>query len=110
MHLFLSPIRGLPGQAQTTLSVLGDVLTADGVAYDLSAVPEGGRATAAPGDHPFVGTMTRVDGTIHATIAVILGDEAAPDQPVDSAHWTVNVTSGPVAIPVGRIAKEEDAE
>ncbi|WP_210404006.1 hypothetical protein [Pararhodobacter marinus] len=94
MHLTLSPIRGLPGQPETVISVAGDVLTIDGVAYDLGAVPEGGRATPAPGAHPFVGAITREGGLIRATIRVVLDDTAAPDQP--ASPWAVTVTSGPV--------------
>ncbi|PWE26519.1 hypothetical protein C4N9_21600, partial [Pararhodobacter marinus] len=100
MHLILSAVRGLPGQAETALSVAGDVLTIDGVAYDLGPVPEGGRATPAPGDHPFIGLITREGGEIHATVRVMLDDTAAPDQP--ASPWAVTVTSGPVTIPADR--------
>ncbi|MBN8291015.1 hypothetical protein JI664_03465 [Rhodobacter sp. NTK016B] len=101
MHLILSPIRGLPGQVETVISVAGDVLIIDGVAYDLAPVPEGGRATPAPGDHPFVGPITREGGVIHATIRVVLDDTAAPDQL--ASPWAVTVADGPVTIPADRI-------
>lgn len=39
MKLTLSPVRGLPGAPETTLSVAGDVLTVDGTPYDLSPIP-----------------------------------------------------------------------
>ncbi|WP_370204647.1 hypothetical protein [Pararhodobacter marinus] len=104
MHLTLSPIRGLPGQPETVISVAGDVVTIDGVVYDLAPVPEGGRATPAPGAHPFIGAITREAGEIRATIRVVLNDTAAPDQP--ASPWAVTVTSGPVTIPADRI---EDA-
>ncbi|MFN4100109.1 MAG: hypothetical protein ACK4GT_10065 [Pararhodobacter sp.] len=98
MQLTLSPIRGLPGQPETALSVDGEVLTCDGVAYDLSPVPEGG--LAAPGGvHPFIGTLTRVDGMIQARLRVVLGDDAAPEQPSDPALWSMVVTRGPVSLP-----------
>ena len=106
MHLILSPIRGLPGQAETAISVAGDVLTIDGVAYDLGPVPEGGRATLVPGDHPFIGAVNRTGGVIQATIRVVLDDTAAPNQP--ASPWAVTVTSGPVPIPADRI--EEPSE
>lgn len=105
MHLTLSPIRGLPGQTETALSVAGDVLTVDGIAYDLGAIPDGGEATP-EGDHPFIGTITREGGVIHATVRVILGDAAAPDQP--DSPWIVASASGAVTIPAARI--EETAE
>lgn len=101
MHLTLSPSRGLPGQPETALFVAGDVLTCDGVAYDLSAVPDGGEATAHGDEHPFIGAITRQAGAIHATLRVILGDTAAVHQP-DTA-WLVEVTAGAVTIPALRI-------
>ena len=105
MHITLSPCRGLPGAPETVLSVAGDVLTVDGVAYELSGVPEGGLATP-EGVHPFVGTITREGGVIACTLRVILGDTAAPDQP--ERLWSVTATAGAIAIPAARI--EEPAE
>lgn len=43
MHLTLSSQMGLPGQPETTIHIGGDVITIDGIAYNLSPVPEGGR-------------------------------------------------------------------
>ena len=105
MKLTLSPMRGLPGQAKTALSVAGDVLTVDGVAYDLSPVPEGGEAGADEG--PFVGPIRRHGGVIEATVQVMLGDDAMPVQSADPADWALTVASGAVEIPYAR--KEEDA-
>ncbi|MGR3463614.1 hypothetical protein [Limimaricola sp.] len=100
MKLTLSPVAGLPGVSETAASVAGDVLTVDGTPYDLSAVPEGGEATPEGADHPFIGTITRVGGEIHATIRWAYGDDADHDQPTDSAHWQVIVTAGPVPSPM----------
>jgi len=105
MKLTLSPIRGLPGLPGTVLSVSGDTLNVDGSAFDLSPVPEGGQATP-EGDHPFIGPITRVDGEIACTVRVILGDDAALNQPRDPAHWIVAVASGAVEIPFERITQE----
>ena len=110
MHLVLSPVRGLPGQAETTLSVSGDVLTCDGVAFDLAAVPEGGSATPLGDAHPFLGPITRVGGTIHATIRVFLGDDALPEQPRCPHLWTLDAADGPVGLPVLRSPKSTIAE
>lgn len=107
MQITLSPCRGLPGQPETVLSVAGDTLSVNGVAYDLSSVPEGGLAEPA-GDHPFVGAITREGGEIRCTVCVVLGDDALPDQPIDPGHWTVTVASGPVTIPAIRV--QEDAQ
>lgn len=99
MILTLSPISAyLP---ETTLSVAGDALTVDGIAYDLSGVPEGGEGVPG-GAHPFVGSIRRIGGVIHATVRVTLGATAAAHQP-DDGRWTVAAAAGPVTIPAERI-------
>ena len=97
MKLTLSPIAGLPGQPETTLHVAGDTITIDGTPYDLAPVPEGGEATAE--DSPF-GKITRVDGVIHTTVMVRLGDTAADDQP--DSPWVIENASGSISIPAAR--------
>jgi hypothetical protein len=97
MHLILSPQRGLPGTHETTVTVAGDTLIVDGVAYDLSQVPEGGRAEP-EGEHPFIGAITRQGGVIRATVRVVLGDTAEAYQPADPAHWTIPEAEGEVEI------------
>lgn len=100
MKLTLHLSAGLPGDNETTASVAGDVLCVDGVEYDLSAVPEGGRA-APQGEHPFSGAITRIDGVIHADLVWSYdGATAAPDQGTE--HPTVEITQGPVSDPVLR--------
>ena len=102
MHLTLSPQQGLPSQPETTIHVAGDIITIDGTPYDLSPVPEGGEATAE--DSPFIGTITRADGVIHATVLVQLGDTAASDQP--DSPWVIEDASGVVGIPAARKPEE----
>ena len=102
MHLTLSPQVGLPSQPETTIHVSGDIVTIDGSPYDLSPVPEGGEATAE--DSPFVGTITRVGGVIHATVLVRLGDTAASDQP--DSPWVIEDAAGMVGIPAARKPEE----
>lgn len=99
MKLTISPLAGLPGASETTASVSGDMLTVDGIAYDLSTVPEGGEATP-EGDHPFIGTITRTAGEIVAAIRWTYGDDADRDQPTDPAHWSLTVADGPVPSPI----------
>lgn len=102
MNITLSPMRGLPGQAETLLSVAGDVLTVDNMAYDLSAVPEGGLATAEGNAHPFVGPITRTGGLIFCAVQVALDDTADTDQPCDPLNWIVDCVAGSVTIPATR--------
>ena len=95
MKLTTSAQAGLPGTPETTASVAGDVLTVNGITYDLSLVPEGGEATP-EGDHPFIGTITRTNGEIVATIIWSYGPGAATNQPVDPAYWVITLTDGPI--------------
>jgi hypothetical protein len=44
---------------------------------------------------------------IHATVRVVLGDSAAPHQPVDPAHWILEGADGPVELPIIRIPEPE---
>jgi hypothetical protein len=99
MILTLIPQRGLPGQPETTIHIAGDVLTVDGIAYDLSVIPEGGEGIP-EGEHPFAGPISREDGVLHASVIVRLDDTAAFDQP--GIPWTVIAFDGPVAIPAAR--------
>ena len=107
MQITLSPCRGLPGQPETTLSVAGDMLTVDGLTFDLSGLAEGDVATPL-GDHPFLGTITRAGGEIHCAVPVTLGDDADPHQP--NSLWVVSASNGPVLIPAARIKQETAAE
>lgn len=99
MQITFSPMRGLPGEAETAVSVAGDVLTVDGTDHDFSALTDGD--TTDPGD-PFVGEVTRTGGDIVCTLRVSLGDAAEPKQSTDPADWLVTATSGAVTIPALR--------
>jgi hypothetical protein len=121
MHLTLSPTRRLPGRPETTLHVAGDVLTVDGVVYDLSSVPEGGEARV-PSAHtgPFVPLRwtdmpnetleaviaTRVGGVLRVVVRAGLDDTAADDQPSGPDHWVIPEAEGDVTIPAVRKSAE----
>lgn len=109
MKLTVSPRAGLPGAPETNASIAGDVITIDGIAYDLSSIPEGAEATP-EGDHPFVGTITRTAGEIVATIRWAYGPGAASNQPTDPAHWVATLTDGPVPSPIVMAPVEEPTE
>ena len=109
MRLTLIPMWGRP---LSTLSVAGDVVTRDGVEYDLSAVPEGGEGIPVqpgPGEeHIFIGPITREGGVIRAALIVFMGDWPDASQP--DGPWTVDAPGGPVAIPAARHPEPEEAE
>lgn len=108
MKLTLHMQAGLPGDPETTASVAGDILTVNGVAYDLSPVPEGGEATP-EGESPFVGAITRENGE---PVAAILwrydGATADPNQGTELPVATI--TSGNVPDPVLRKPEPEPEE
>jgi len=107
MKLTLHMQAGLPGAAETTASVAGNILTVDGVEYDLSPVPEGGQAVP-EGQSPFVGFITRAGGEIVAEMLWRYDAATAePDQGVQSP--VVTVTAGALPDPVTR-RPEPDAE
>lgn len=109
MHLTLSPQMGLPGQPETIIEVAGDVLTIDGVPYDLSPVPEGGDGewTEDSGEgSPSIGCIRRTGGVIHATVRVRLGETAADNQP--DSPWTIPDAEGTVTIPAARRPEPEE--
>ena len=97
MRLTLSPQAGLPGQPDMSIHVSGDVITIDGTDYDLSPVPEGGEGW--PDEGPFIGPITRIDGTLHVTVTARLGDTAAPSQ---GGPWVIEDASGAITIPTER--------
>jgi hypothetical protein len=98
-------IKTIASEYDTVASVVGDVLTVDGVVYDLSSVPEGGEARPS-GDHPFSGPITRTDGLLH--LALIWCFDAATAEPDQGAEYPVlTVVSGDVPDPVKRKPVEE---
>jgi len=107
MHLHLTASYSLDGIHEDTVSVAGDVLTVDGIDYDLSAIPEGGEATPEGLDHPFRGKITREGGVIHATVRVRMANTADLREVAD---WTIPNASGAITIPAARKPEPEAAE
>ena len=109
MKITIHPIAGLPGTTGDQVSVSGDTITVNGIAYDLSSVPKGGEAMP-EGDHPFVGPITRPGRTIHLGLRFAYdGATAEPDQSRDPADWVVTLSSGDLPDPITRKSVEADA-
>lgn len=100
MQITCTCIAGLPGQLETTASVNGDTITVDGVAYDLSAVPEGGFAEP-EGDHPFVGQISRIEGELHLSLLWHY-DTSTAEAHQPGAAPVLTVTEGAVPDPITR--------
>lgn len=101
MKLTLTPQHGLPGQPGMSIHVAGDVITIDGLPYDLGAVPEGGEGW--PDEGPFIGPITRTGGVLNVALIARLGDDAAADQ---GGPWVIDA-EGDVEITYARKEAEE---
>ena len=109
MKITCIPVAGLPGQSDTSASVNGDVITVNGTAYDLSAIPEGGFADPVGSSHPFVGRIKRTNGEIHLQMKWRYSTVTAqPDQPRALAELVVN--NGEVPDPIMRKPSEPEEE
>jgi len=90
----------------TEVSVVGLVVTIDGVPVDLSIIPEGGYAEPKEGG-PFIGKVTREEVTINYHYESSL---AEPHQSTDIVDYTFDVISGPVPCPIVWIPVKEEAD
>lgn len=109
MQIIIHPCAALPGEQDDIVTVSGDTITINDFPYDLSAVPDGGEATA-EGDHPFAGLIRREDGELIVPLIVRYDSTTAePDQPRDWSHWTVTLTGGALPDRVVRKPVEEGA-
>lgn len=93
MQIILSPIAS---NKTTTVSVSGLNVTVDGTDYDLSVIPECGKAEAGE-NSPFIGTVTRELVTIRYEYSSLL---AEPEQSTDWDDYTFDVTAGYVPCPI----------
>lgn len=95
MRITLSPVRM---DETLTATLIGDVLTLNGEAFDFSQLPEGGTLPAeAIVSHWITGTVSRINGELHLTLRLPHGPN--PSQAVafpEPIHVTEN---GPIALP-----------
>lgn len=86
------------GCTPTAVSVSGDVLTIDGIDYDLSAIGEG--EIGEWDDSPIIGTVTRTGGEIICSIIYLYDPSYGPNV---AAPSEAVITSGALPDPVVRI-------
>lgn len=90
LKINLSPVRS--DEAQSTVSYVAPILTVDGVAYDLSELPDG--ATAA---HPVLGNVSRNGNDYELTLTLTHGANAPHGTRFPAPNEVT--TDGPVSLP-----------
>lgn len=99
-------IEFLPVRMDATLqaSVLGEVLTLNGEAFDLGPLPDGAVLSATHINSPWLaGQVTRISGVIHVTLILPNGANAADETRFPAS---MAVGDGPIDLPVHDTAGE----
>ena len=96
MKIKLSPVR-MDSEPLVT-SVAGDVITINGIAYDLSPL---GVGEELPAEAPFVGSIIRdAEGVIHLTLQLPHGANAPEETRFPDAYSEpMDITGGDVPVP-----------
>lgn len=95
MIIGLSPYRCDTGPI--VASVTGDIITVDGIEYDLSKISEGDILPAGATPDCFTGSITRINGVINLTLRLPHGSNA-PDSTIFPLS-PITVESGDVPLP-----------
>lgn len=104
MHITLSPIRH---DTPLTLHRAGDVLTINGIAYDLSGIPEGATLPrAAVACDWLASDIERIGGVLHLTLLLPHG-AAAPEAARFPEPLTV-AGDGPIPLPAPEESRDAD--
>lgn len=103
MHIKLSPIRN---DTALTLHRAGDVLTINGIAYDLSGIPEGATLPRAAVACDWLGSdIERIGGALHLTLLLPHGANAP-----EAARFPapiINPANGDIALPPHSLEEAE---
>ncbi len=92
----------------TRVSVNGEVLTVDGVEFDLSIIPDGGQVEA---ELPAIGLIKRVNGVIEITIEYHYDATLAePMQSTIKEDYIIDCTNGEIPSPIQWIQNSEIEE
>ncbi|MDA1380451.1 hypothetical protein PCI56_12930 [Plesiomonas shigelloides subsp. oncorhynchi] len=95
MKLILSPVAAM-NAPKMQIRIDGLVITINGQEFDLTAIPEGGKAEATESS-PFIGTLTREQATIRYVYDMGLAED---NQSTDWADYTFEIESGEVPCPI----------
>lgn len=96
MHITLIPQRR---DDALVVKKLNDKLTINGVAYDLSVVPEGATLPASATDCEFlVGNIERISGVLH--LSLLLPHGANPPQAMAFPEPIISPANGLLSLPV----------
>lgn len=100
MYITMSPIRR---DETLATSLVGDVLTLNGVEFDFGPLPEGATLPAEAIDSEWiVGPVTRVNGELHLTLRLPHGP--SPSQAV-AFPKPIHVTEdGPIPLPTDEVS------
>lgn len=99
MHITLSPVRL---DDTLTASLVGDVLTLNGQAFDFSALPEGGTLPAeAIASDWIVGSVSRINGELHLTLRLPHGPN--PSRAVAFPEPIHVTEDGPIPLPTDEV-------
>ena len=105
MKITLSPVAA---NKTTVVYVDGDVITVDGIDYDLSTIPDNSQVKA---ELPAINTISRVEGVIEITVQYHYDSVLAePMQSTDINDYIVDVTSGEVPSPIVLLPIDESTE
>ncbi|MBW9062365.1 hypothetical protein JNB71_03440 [Rhizobium herbae] len=106
MRINLSPQRR---DESLTVSVAGDVLTVNGVAFDLSPLPDGATLPYGSIDSEwFAGPVHRQGGQLEVTL--LFPHRSNPSQNVSFPEPIVTTSDGPVSLPVDLNNQEAPAD
>ena len=100
MNLIFSPIRM---DTEMIASVMGETLTLNGEAFDLSAIPEGATLPReAVACEWLASDVERIDGVLHLTLILPHGANAPHETRFPEP---IIATDGPIALPAYEVAE-----
>jgi hypothetical protein len=108
MEIMKISLKAIASSKTTQMSVNGEIVTVDGVEFDLSVIPNGGQVE---GELPALGLIKRVAGVIELTVLYHYDSELAElNQSTNEADYIVEVISGEVPSPIAWLPMPTEIE